>query len=202
MNWGVPDCCGFAQHLMRRLCAPLAIACAALIAQPAAAQAVVANAGAQAVIVEPLALIKIADLHFGRLAARPTAGTVTVDPNTGTCAVTGPILHVGGCGYAEFGGEGVRRMRVRIQLPTTITLTGPGGVTMVADTLTLGVAPDLSPIGGPSNGNGNGGGGGPRFEIASSSGIFTFRVGARLNVGANQAAGVYTGTFPVTVIYQ
>ena len=53
-----------------------------------------------------------------------------------------------------------------------------------------------------ANGNGNGNGGGPRFEIASNSGIFTFRVGARLNVGANQAPGVYTGTFPVTVIYQ
>jgi hypothetical protein len=200
MNWGVPDCCGIAQHLMRRLCALLVLACTALIAQPAAAQVIAANAGAQAVIVEPLALIKIADLDFGRMAARPTAGTVTVNPNTGACTVTGPILHVGGCGFAEFGGQGVRRMRVRIQLPATITLTGPGGVTMTADTLTLGVAPDLSPIGGPGNGNGNGGG--PRFEIASNSGIFTFRVGARLMVGANQAPGVYNGSFNVTVIYQ
>lgn len=194
MNWGVPDCCGFAQHLKRRLCALLVLACAALIAQPATAQTIVANAGAQAVIVEPLALVKIADLNFGRMAARPTAGTVTVNPNTGACTVTGPILHVGGCHFAEFGGQGVRRMRVRIQLPTTITLTGPGGATMTVSALTLGLAPDLTQLpGSPGN---------PRYEIASNSGIFVFRVGARLNVGANQAPGVYTGTFNVTVQYQ
>ncbi len=194
MNWGVPDCCGIAQHLMRRLCALLGLACLALIAQPATAQAITASSGAQATIVEPLALVKISDLNFGRLASRPTAGTVTVNPNTGACTVTGPILHVGGCGYAEFGGQGVRRMRVRIQLPATITLTGPGGTTMTATNLTLGLAPDLTQLpGAPGN---------PRYEIASNSGIFTFRVGGRLNVGANQASGVYTGTFNVTVQYQ
>lgn len=194
MNWGVPDRCGQAQRLKRRVCAGLALACAGLIAQPATAQTIVANSGAQAVIVEPLALVKIADLDFGRLAARPTAGTVTVNPNTGACTVTGPILHTGGCAFAEFGGQGVRRMRVRIQLPTTITLTGPGGATMTANTLTLGLAPDLTQLpGAPGN---------PRYEIASNSGIFTFRIGARLMVGANQAPGVYNGTFNVTVIYQ
>lgn len=30
---------------------------------------------------------------------------------------------------------------------------------------------------------------------------FEFRVGGRLNVGANQADGVYVGSFDVTVIY-
>jgi hypothetical protein len=32
-------------------------------------------------------------------------------------------------------------------------------------------------------------------------GTNTFQVGATLNVGINQAAGVYTATFPVTVNY-
>jgi spore coat protein U-like protein len=194
MNWGVPDRCGFTQRLMRKLCAVLALACAGLITQPVLAQTVTASAGAQAAIVEPLSLIKLADLNFGRMAARPTAGTVTVNPDTGACTVTGPILHTGGCRYAEFTGFGVRRMRVRIQLPTTITLTGPGGATMTANTLTLGLAPDLTRLpGSPGN---------PRYEIGTNSGIFTFRIGARLNVGANQAPGVYNGTFNVTVIYQ
>lgn len=194
MNWGVPDRCGFAQRLMRRLCAVLVLACAGLTTQPATAQTVVASATAQAVIVEPTALVKVADLNFGRTAARPTAGTVTVNPNTGACTVTGPIQHTGGCAYAEFGGMGVRRMRVRIQLPTTITLIGPSGATMLADTLTLGLAPDLTQLpGSPGN---------PRYEIGSNSGIFAFRLGARLNVGANQLPGVYTGNFNVTVIYQ
>jgi spore coat protein U-like protein len=194
MNWGVPDRCTLMQRLMRRLCALVALALASLLAQPVAAQVVTASAGAQASIVEPLSLLKLQDLDFGRMAARPTAGTVTVNPNTGACTVTGPILHTGGCQFAEFGGQGVRRMRVRIQLPATITLTGPGGATMTANTLTLGLAPDLTQLpGSPGN---------PRYEIGSNSGIFTFRVGARLNVGANQAPGVYNGTFNVTVIYQ
>jgi hypothetical protein len=31
--------------------------------------------------------------------------------------------------------------------------------------------------------------------------FFTFRVGGRLNVAANQAEGIYAGTFTVTVQY-
>ena len=199
MNWGVPDRCGITQRLMRRLCAPLTLACAALIAQPAVAQTIVASAGARATVVEPLGLVKIQDLVFGRIAARPMAGTVTVNPNTGTCTITGPILRVGQCQYAEFAGFGVRRFTVRIAIPTTITLTGPGGATMVANTITLGTAPGLVYIGGNGNGLGNGN---RRYQITSNTGIFTMRVGGRLNVGANQAPGVYTGTFNVTVNYQ
>ncbi len=199
MNWGVPDRCGQTQRLMRRFCALLALASAALIASPAAAQAVAANAGAQATIVEPLGLIKIQDLVFGRIAARTTAGTVTVDPNTGTCTLTGPIARVGDCQYAEFAGMGVRRFTVRIQIPVTITLIGPGGATMLVNNLTLGTMPGLVYVGGNGNGLGNGN---RRYQITSNTGIFTMRVGGRLNVGANQAPGVYSATFPVTVNYQ
>jgi spore coat protein U-like protein len=199
MNWGVPNRCGLAQRQMRRLCAPLALACAALIAQPSAAQTVAASAGAQATVVEPLGLVKIQDLVFGRIAARATAGTVTVDPNTGVCTVTGTILRVGQCQFAEFAGFGVRRFTVRIAIPTTLTLTGPSGATMVVNNFTLGTAPGLVFIGGNGNGLGNGN---RRYQITSNTGIFTMRVGGRLNVGANQAPGVYTATFPVTVNYQ
>lgn len=194
MNRGVSDRCAPLQRMWRGLCALLALACAGLITAPAQAQTASTTGAAQAAIVEPLALLKLQDLRFGRMAVSPTAGTVTVNPNTGACTVTGGVISTGSCGYAEFGGQGVRRMRVRIQLPTTITLTGPGGATMVANNLTLGLAPDLTQLpGAPGN---------PRYEIASNSGIFTFRVGARLNVGANQAPGIYTGTFAVTVQYQ
>lgn len=58
-----------------------------------------------------------------------------------------------------------------------------------------GPCPDIVQV--PSPGNSP-----PRYEIASNSGIFTFRVGARLNVGTNQAPGVYNGNFVVTVQYQ
>ncbi len=170
-----------------------------LAAAPAQAQAVSARGTAQAVIVEPLGLVKIQDLRFGRMAAGTTAGTVTVDPTTGACSVTGGVISFGGCGFSEFAGQGVRRLTLRIQIPTTITLNGPAGATMVVNNFTLGTAPDLNYIGGNGNGLGNGN---RRYQITSASGIFTLRVAGRLNVGANQRPGVYTGTFTVQVNYQ
>lgn len=195
MNWGTLASSAPIRWLRRT--APAALAAIPLLAvsAPAQAQAVSTNATAQAVIVEPLALIKIRDLNFGRLAPVPAAGTITVNPDTGACSVTGAVVSAGGCGYAEFGGQGVRRMRIRITLPTTVTLTGPGGATMTANTFTLGLAPDIVLV--PTPGNAP-----QRYEIASNSGIFAFRVGGRLNVGANQAPGVYNGNFTITVQYQ
>jgi spore coat protein U-like protein len=157
------------------------------------------TASAQATVVAPLTLIKVTDLNFGRVAARPTAGTVTVNPNTGACTVTGGLIHQGACQYAEFAGMGTKKMTVRIQVPTSITLTGPGGATMLVNNIALGTAPELQFIGGNGNGLGNGN---RRYEIVSNTGIFTFRVAGRLNVGANQAPGTYTGTFQVVAQYQ
>ncbi len=195
MSWGTLASSAPERCLRRAAKAVLAAIPLSLISAPAQAQTVSSNAIAQAVIVEPASLVKVQDLDFGAIAAQPTAGTVTVDPNTGACTATGGVLAVGNCAYAEFGGQGVRRMRMRITLPTTITLTGPGGATMTANTFTLGLAPDIVQV--PSPGNSP-----PRYEIASNSGIFTFRVGARLNVATNQAPGVYNGSFVVTVQYQ
>ncbi|WP_088308049.1 DUF4402 domain-containing protein [Novosphingobium sp. B 225] len=203
MTWGSFHR-GFApRHASRAIGALLAALICAVFPGTALAQVAQATGQSQAVVVEPLSLLKMQDLNFGRFAARPTAGTVTLDPDSGACSVTGTILHTGGCHYAEFAGMGTRRMTVRIQTPSTINLIGPGGAQMVVDTLTLGLAPGLSPVGGNGNGNGNGNGGGnPRYSINSNSGIFVFRIGGRLNVAANQAAGVYVGTFNVTVQYQ
>ena len=163
-------------------------------ATPALAQTVTVTA--QAVIVEPLGLVKVQDLQFGRIAASASPGVIIVDANTGTCSATGGVRSAGGCGFARFSGQGARRLTVRIQLPTTITLTGPAGSTMSAD-MVLGASPDLALIGGGGNGNN-----GPRYQITSNSGIFSFRLGGRLNVAAGQRPGQYTGTFPVTVQYQ
>lgn len=199
MHWGVSMPRGHFGHAIRAICAALALALSAFLAPVAQAQVATAQGSATAVVVAPLSLVKVQDLNFGRVAARPTAGTVTVDVNSGGCTVTGGLIHQGTCQFAEFAGLGTRRMRVRIQIPTTVTITGPGGATMLVDTMTLGTQPDLTFLGGNGNGLGNGN---RRYEINSPTGIFTFRVGGRLNVGANQAPGVYSGTFPVTVQYQ
>ena len=175
-----------------------ALACI-VVAAPVTAKEVATGSGtSSAVVVEPLSLIKTADLSFGKIVPRPTAGTVTVNADTGACVVTGVIMQVGTCRTAQFTGMGRRNMTVRFTLPSTVTLTSPGGATMIADTLTVGSAPDVTYLGGNGNGNGNGN---RRYRINPPSGIFTFRVGARLNVGANQAPGIYVGTFAVTVQY-
>jgi hypothetical protein len=137
-------------------------------------------------------------MDFGSIAPRATAGTVVLEPAGGTCSVTGAILQFGRCQAAEFVGQGVRNMMVRINLPANITLTGPSG-TMIIDTLTQDVSPDLVLRGGNGNGLGNGN---RRYQIVSTAGIFSINVGGTLRVGANQAAGVYTGTYSVTVVYQ
>jgi hypothetical protein len=188
------------QRLFRAVCAVLAFTLATLSANPAKAQAVVSTGSAEAIVVAPLALIANEALNFGRVAPGAAAGTVTLNPDTLACTTTGPIVRTGVCQPAEFSGMGTRRMTVRIQIPTTITLTRVGGTqTMTVNNLVLDTTPDLNFLGG----NGNGlGGGNRRYEIVPNNGIFDFRVGGRLNVGANQLGGVYNGTFVVTVQYQ
>lgn len=187
-------------HIRAALCAFFALLVLALFPAPAQAQDIAtATPSAQATVVAPLTLVKVTDLNFGRIASRPTAGTVTVNANNSACTTTGTIIHQGACQYAEFAGLGTRRLTVRIQVPGTITLNGPAGATMVVDTITLGTAPELALLGGNGNGLGNGN---RRYEIVSNTGIFTFRMGGRLNVNANQLPGVYTGTFTVQVQYQ
>jgi hypothetical protein len=196
MNWGF----SYRSRALRHAgCALGAVLAGTIMASPAMAKEVATGSGSSnAVVVEPLSLIKVADLSFGKIVPRPTAGTVRVNEDTGACVVTGAIMQVGTCRVAQFTGMGRRNMTVRFALPSTVTLTGPGGATMIADTLTIGTAPDITYIGGNGNGNGNGN---RRYRINPPSGIFSFRVGARLNVGANQAPGIYTGTFNVTVQY-
>ena len=197
MNWGVTTQGG---HIRAALHAIFALLTLTLFTGQANAKEVAtAAASAQATVVAPLTLIKVSDLNFGRVAARPTAGTVTVNVNTGACTTTGGLIHQGACQYAEFAGMGTRRMTTRIQVPASITLTGPAGATMLVDQVALGTAPELQFIGGNGNGLGSGN---RRYQIVSNTGIFTFRVAGRLNVGANQRPGVYTGTFNVAVQYQ
>lgn len=181
-------------RLKRALLASLAAACLLPLSAPAQAQSVSATANSQAVVVAPLSLSANQAMNFGRIAPSAAGGTVALNPDTNVCTVTGTIVRVGPCQPAEFTGMGVRRMRVRITLPTTITLTrAGGGATMTVNNIVLDPTPDLVPIG---NGNNR------RWEIQPNDGIFDFRIGGTLTVGANQLGGTYNGTFVVTVQYQ
>lgn len=183
------------------------LACLLLMPTAASAQTravVTATANARATIVAPLTLIKVQDMSFGKIVPRPTAGTVTVDQNTGQCSVTGTILEVGTCRYAQFAGMGTKNMKVRISLDSATQLTGPGQA-MLLDNIILGTNSTIS-FTGNTNANGSGvgltaGGGNQRYTIVSNSGIYVLNIGGRLNVNANQAPGLYTGTITITVQY-
>lgn len=182
--------------------APRVALALALLSAAGPSVAQTATGTATAVIVEPLGLVKVEDLRFGRIAASNTAGTITVNADTGACTASGGVRSAGGCGFGQFSGQGARRLTVRIQIPSSVSLAGPAGATMVADTITLGASPDLAFLGSNGNGNGNSLGTAPRYQINSNSGLFTFRLGGRLNVAAGQKSGQYSGTFPITVQYQ
>ncbi len=180
---------------------------ATLSSTQAAAQGakITAQAAARATVVAPMTLVYVQDLKFGRIVPRPQAGTVTVDQVTGACSVTGPILEVGKCQFAQFAGMGSKNMAARISLSSVVNLTGLGQ-TMVLDNITLGTNNTISFTG---NGNANGKGVGltkganaERYTITTNSGIFVLNIGGRLNVNANQLGGFYTGSITISVQYQ
>ncbi len=205
MTWGL-SCRGADPRRASRAVGALlaALACIALPGM-ARAERVTVTGQTQAVVVSPLSVVKVQDLDFGRIVPRPTAGTVTVDTVTGGCVVTGAIMQVGTCRLARFDGMGTKNMNARISLTSVVDLTGPGQ-TMVLDNVILGPNSTIS-LTGNSNANGKGvgltkGGNGARYSITTNSGIYSLYVGGRLNVNANQAPGVYTGSISITVQYQ
>ena len=207
MHWGISTARGRIRRTIRVFCALLSLALLFASSAPAfaAGAKISAVAAARAAVVTPLSLIKVQDLSFGRIVPRPQAGTVTVDQVTGACVVTGPILEVGTCRYAQFAGMGTKNMNARISLTASTNLIGPGAP-MVLDRITLGTNSTISFVGNiNANGKGVGltkGANGERYSITTNSGIYVLNVGGRLNVNANQAPGTYIGTITILVQYQ
>ena len=136
----------------------------------------------QVALLSPLSVIKQDDLDFGTLAVSG-AGTALVDPVSGSLATTGGVTKSGSAAHpALFSGTGSKNSVVHIRLPQNpITVTRVGGTeTMTVSNWTLDGAANR--------------------KIPPGT-IFDFEVGATLNVNANQAAGVYNGTFSITVQY-
>jgi hypothetical protein len=154
------------------LCAP-----GTAFAAPPAAIAV-----GKALILFPVSVLKTKDMDFGFLSVAATAGTAVLEPNADTLSTTGGVTAIGGAPHsAEFAGSALSSAVVNIKLPNRATLTRVGGTeTMIADQFTNDGQPK---------------------RILAKAQSFTFRVGATLNVSANQAEGTYVGTFDVTVQY-
>lgn len=172
-----------------RLIGGLLLTLAALICAPA----VFAQSGTgetDAVVVSPLSLVPVEDLNFGNLIPGNSGGTAVVS-TAGLRSVTGSVVAAGGTvSNAEFQGFGTRNRLVYISTASNsyaLNRVG-GGASMTMRSLTL-QADNLSPLFIPG-----------LFRIASTN-VITLRLGATLDVAANQQAGTYEGSFPITMNY-
>ena len=156
---------------------------------PVAAKQRVADA--QIAVVRPLEFIRVENLDFGKVIRATTVGTVTIAPD-GTRTKTGNVILIGtGFQPAKFAGMGTNNQNVDVSIgSTTIFATGPGAPMRVR-TFVMGSTPTAVLTTAPQ-----------RFRINSATGIFTFPVGATLEVGANQVPGTYTGNWTITLNYQ
>lgn len=138
------------------------------------------NANASATVIAPVTLVKTADLLFGAVVASTLyPGTVTVSPAGGRIG-SNLILSSADLGNpASFYLTGNPGVGFSINLPSSIILTGPGN-SMQLTTFTSSPA---------------------SIGSFNASGNATINVGGTLTVGANQAAGVYSGSFSITVDY-
>jgi hypothetical protein len=164
----------------------LRLAAAALLLCPAAGHAVPVSATAapkgKATILLPASFTKKMDMDFGLLTVT-TAGTAILDSNTDVITTTGGVLLAGGSPHAAiFDAVSPTRNVVKISLPKQpVTLRRVGGTeTMILDTWSIN-------------------GAATRNVVAHES--FEFKVAGTLHVSANQAEGVYLGTFDVTLNY-
>ena len=144
------------------------------------------NVPVGATIITPLTITLSAgtQLQFGTIVADATSAVdVILSPDN---AITTTLTHLGENSVPTFNVTGEPNSTYSVTLPTaSIDLEHDGSGTLSGTITTLSVSNFLE----------------NSTETLSASGTESFQVGATLNVAANQAGGVYTGTFDVTVAY-
>jgi hypothetical protein len=136
----------------------------------------------RAEILLPASIRLMNNLNFATLVVTG-AGTAVIDPNTDIMTTTGGVVRYGGTPYsALFEAVSPVKTVVHIRAPkNAVTLTRVGGTeTMQVANFTVS-------------------GTGTRNVVAKET--FVFSVGGTLFVNADQAEGLYTGTFTVDVQY-
>ena len=177
---------------LKRLAVPVGMfAALAVAASPVSAQETVQGA-AEISIIEPVTIVKTADLDFGQIIPNGTGnGRVTIHARTGARTGNANVALLGTSGFsrAEFTVTGEsRRFVILTTNSPTITLSGPG-TDMTVNRLRV-------------NRNNGGQRSLPRRFRIPNAGTMNVGFGGRLNVGSNQAPGIYSGTFNLTVTYE
>lgn len=153
-----------------------AAATVATIATSASAQPVNASATGRANVLEQISATNTSDLDFGTIVVGTSAATVTVNSaNARSC----------GAGLTCSGTPTAPGWLITATPNRTIYWNGTSTITVASgtDTMTINLL-NLNSI-----------------HNMPASGSDTIRIGAVLNVGANQADGNYSGTFNVDFSY-
>lgn len=140
------------------------------------------NALASATILQHLTLQKNVDLAFGGIITDEDGGTVLIPAtSTGSPAYSNlPTQLSATTSAAQFTANGQANATFAITLPSSIELTS-GSNTMTVDNF-------VSSVG--------------VTGVQLTAGTRIFYVGATLNIGSAQDAGIYNGNFDVTVTYE
>ena len=152
-------------------------AIATLAMNASAAHAASATGTAKAKILRQITLANTSDLQYATVISGATASTVTVS-TAGAVSCGSGLSCVGTTTAANFNIAGTSGAVVLVGGDSTVTLNGTLGGTMTSSLTYSAPSVTLSATGG------------------------SFQVGGTLNVGANQTAGDYSGTFNVTANYQ
>jgi hypothetical protein len=174
---------------LRDYLAGMAIGCAVLFVS-AGSQAAAQTGTVGVVTIKPTNILNVDPLDFGLIIPGVAAGTVTLNAQTG--ARTGTVVTLAGATFsrARFVGAGTPLRVVTLTLSPSPTITISNGV----NSMTINQLRVSANGGGPQPF-------GPNHTL-NAIGVIDFRIGGRLNVGANQASGLYTSTFTLTMDYQ
>ena len=138
----------------------------------------VAYAAAQ--IYQPVDTRGLGDLNFGALVTTASAGRVVLAQDGARTASGGVALaSAAGVSSAAVQVAGEPNATFSLSLPTSVQISSGSSRMTVADFTTGGVTQRLDP-----------------------KGVLVLKVGATLGVDAHQAAGLYSGSFTLTVAYQ
>jgi len=161
-----------------------AFAATAMLAFSGSAQAATLSSTIRITVRKPVSITRLRDLDFGRIIATATAGTVTIDPDSGARTVSGgSILAAGSPQTARFRIVATPATLVLVTRNALPVLTrAGGGATMPVSLITMNGA--VNPVTTPA------------------SGSFDVDIGGALSVGANQTDGAYSGTFQINADYQ
>ena len=165
---------------IRRFLIAAAMAAAAMPAPALAAPT--ASSNARALILLPLTLTKVDDLHFGTVVSSSVAGTVTINAATGARTQNGGVTPVGSDPgqRALFAWAGTPNAQVSFDLTYPATLDDGAGHSVQIALLYLESA----------------------SKIADPTGVVEVGVGGSVLISANQEEGLYSNTFDVTANYQ